>query len=618
MRLTLVIVALLAAAIPCSAQQPTSADFKLQTTLIDKYPQEHLLAIRVDTMNRLFVGAHESLFVYELKKGGGYEPRKIIYRFPADSWINDIEVRGDNLYVLTSNALYVFIDGVRKRSDLSPRKLVWGVPLAAMHRGFSTMAWGPEGDLYFALSGPAPFGQLAYWTFFHQPEGAKLPYRGIGGVFSCKPDGSDLRLVAEGLREPAGLTFDRDWNLFACDHFSKSNRFVHVTPHTRLTELASMNDDIGTPGPWYIDEPALPEALRNRLMYFMHGKYWCHRLQVDGSTFKPVDPITMPDGPGAVSVGCGGEIFALVSQSLIQRLTNADNPKTHAFEPYEATEATAERLWQELSSPSWQRRSRAHLEIMRRGGDLLKEANKRLFTTKEDDPALPHLIWLGAKSQQGSLHLLGLVEHTRAKVRTQAIRALAEFPEQLREEPIFTKAVIEKDTSIRFAAVAAYFHPKVPFDAAIHKAIERGPAIDADARLRQLAAQLLARKATLKQIENLCGSSDAALRQAGARVAGFRLTLMQSAPAGQLGEVPFLAKYADGQVDLRTRGRVGTFTLAAHWKADMHTVEQELLFKLLVRMLADDEVQVRVQAALFLTDLRDERCDAAVRKVLKQ
>jgi hypothetical protein len=625
----LAIIALLLATIHSIAQQPIAADFKLRSTLIDTYPKEHLLAIRVDTMSRLFVGARDSLFVYEPKKDGSYEPRKIIYRFPSSSWINDIEVHGDNLYVLTSNALYVFVDGVRKRSDLLPRKLIWGVPVGVPHRGFSKLAWGPEGDLYFALGGPAPFGMLAYWTFFSQPEGAKLPYRGVGGVFRCKPDGSDLRLVAEGLRNPAGLTFDREWNLFACDILDKSQRFVHVTPHARLTELVSLGDSVGTPGPWYVDEPALPQSLRNRLMFFSHGDYWCHVLTPTGATFKSDAPITMPDGPGAVSIGCGGEIFALVSQSEVRRLTNADDPKAHAFEPYEASEVGDARLWQELSSASWQRRSRAHLEITRRGGDLLKEANKRLNTAKVSDPALPHLIWLAAKSQQGSLHLLSMMQHAEPKMRLQAIRALTEFPEQLREEPIFTKALIDTppilplkrggEGGVRLAAVEAYFHPKVGFDAAIQKTIERGPAMDSDPRLHQLAALLLAQKGTQRQIEGLCASVDPALREAGVRIAGYRLTLPPRGPIAPhlpLGETPHLVTYADGEVDLRTRGRVGVYRAESHWKADMHTVEQELLFKLLVRMLNDDEKTVRVQAANFLVQLGDVRCDAAVKKVL--
>jgi len=618
MRLTLFSLIALILSTTYSNAQPTPADFKLQSTLIDKYPKEHLLAIRVDTMNRLFVGAHESLFVYEPKKDGGYEPRKILYRFPADSWINDIEVRGDNLYVLTSHALYVFVDGLRKRSDLSPRKLIWGVPVGAKQTGFGAMTWGPEGDLYFTLCGPGPFGKLVYWTFFTQPDDAKVPYRGIGGVFRCKPDGSDLRLVAEGLREQAGITFDREWNLFVSDTWG--GRFIHVTPYARVAELVSMGDDSGSPGPWYVDEPALPTQLRNRVMIFKRGGYWCHRMALEGSTFKPSESIKMPNGPGAVSIGCGGEIFALVSQSEVRKLTNADDPKAHAFEPYEATEISGVRLWQELSNASWQRRSRAHLEIGRRGGDLLKEANQRLSAAKPDDPALPHLIWLAAKSKQGSLHLIGLVQHGDSRIRLQAIRALSEFPEQLRDEPIFTRPLLDPIARIRLAAVAAYFHPKVSFDAAIQKAIERGPALDDDPRLRQLASLLLAQKATLKQIESLCGSVDPALRRLGAHMAGYRLTLPPSGPIAShlpLGDVPSKITYADGEVDLKTRGPIGVYWPSAHWKADMHTAEQELLFKLLARALVDDERVVRVQAAIPLSLLEDPRCAVELKKVLE-
>jgi hypothetical protein len=218
--------------------------------------------------------------------------------------------------------------------------------------------------------------------------------------------------------------------------------------------------------------------------------------------------------------------------------------------------------------------------------------------------------------------LLGLVQHPDAKVRIQAIRALAEFPEQLRDAPIFTKPILDLNTHVRFAAVLAFFSPKVSFDAAIHKAIERGPALEDDPRMRQLAGMLLAQKATLRQMEGLCNSVDPALRGVGVRMAGYRLTQPPSGPLAPqlpLSAVPHVMTYADDEkIDLSKRGRVGVFTQASHWKLDMHTVEQELLFKLLVRMLGDEEKTVRLQAALFLTDLRDERCDAAVRKVLAQ
>ena len=49
---------------------------------------------------RLFVGGREALFVYEPDERGGYRPRQLLYRFPPDSWINDVEVRGNDLYVM--------------------------------------------------------------------------------------------------------------------------------------------------------------------------------------------------------------------------------------------------------------------------------------------------------------------------------------------------------------------------------------------------------------------------------------------------------------------------------------------------------------------------------------
>jgi hypothetical protein len=604
--------------------QQSAPLIELKATDIDAYPQEHLLALRVDTMGRLFVGARNHLYVYEPKKEGGYEPRKLLYRFPpAHAWISDIEVRGDNLYVLTQTALYVFVDGVRKRGDLLPRKLIWGVPWSQHYQGFKALAWGPEGDLYFALGGPCPADRLAYWSFFTQPEGTRVPYRGVGGVFRCKPDGSELRVVAHGLRHPGGLAFDRHWNLFTTDRTDKAWRTWHVTPHARLDQLEPMFGDVGTVGPWYIDEPALPRAMREQLILVERGKYVGHTLKPRGASFEAVPTITMPDAAGAVSVDGGGRIFALVSQKHLRRLSNADDPKAHAFEPYEASEATPERLWQEMSTPSWQRRSRAHVELMRRGGDLLKEANKRLLGAKADDPALHHLIWLAARSGQGSLHLLSLIEHADPKVRVQTIRALSEFPEQLRDEPIFTKSLLDTDAQVRHAAVSAYFHPKVAFDRAVQQAIERGPACDKDPYLRQMAALLFAQKATLKQIEDLCGRQNAALRRAGVLAAGFRLTLPpQTAPAQhlKLGEISNGEKiaYADGEVKLREHGRVGLFTLAWHWKEDMHTVEQEALFKLLRKMLADEEEVVRAQAARFLALLDDPRAADEVKRVLNK
>ena len=78
--------------------------------------------------------------------------------------------------------------------------------------------------------------------------------------------------------------------------------------------------------------------------------------------------------------------------------TRADDSDDHPFEPYDVVAASPEKLWAELSNPSWERRLTAHTELLRRGGLLLAEAVDRLADVKRDDPALAHLPWLAGQS----------------------------------------------------------------------------------------------------------------------------------------------------------------------------------------------------------------------------
>ena len=134
-RLQLTVAIVLAASeLASSAESPKYrlVDPQLKVVHIDSSPTESFLSMRADATGRLFVGGREALFVYEpIKKGpnenvpneqgpGGYGPRQQLYRFPKDSWVYDIEIRGNDLYVLTLSALYLFPDGVTQRSDVGP------------------------------------------------------------------------------------------------------------------------------------------------------------------------------------------------------------------------------------------------------------------------------------------------------------------------------------------------------------------------------------------------------------------------------------------------------------------------------------------------------------------
>ena len=83
-------------------------------------------------------------------------------------------------------------------------------------------------------------------------------------------------------------------------------------------------------------------------------------------------------------------------------ITRADDPDGHPFEAYDVTTAPAEKLWAELSSPSWERRrAGAHVEILRRGGALLADAADRLAVVKADDPALCASGMAGSRGRVG-------------------------------------------------------------------------------------------------------------------------------------------------------------------------------------------------------------------------
>jgi len=59
-------------------------------------------------------------------------------------------------------------------------------------------------------------------------------------------------------------------------------------------------------------------------------------------------------------------------------------------------------------------------------------------------------------------------------------------------------------------------------------------------------------------------------------------------------------EYADGKVDLRAQGRIGTYKLAEHFAADKHADDVHSLFKVLRRMANDEDKAVRFEAARLL------------------
>ncbi len=644
------------------------AEAELKAVLIDSDPAESFLALELDSAGRLFAGAREALFVYEPATNGLYQPRHLIYRFPKDSWIYGIAIRGADLYVSTHTAVYVLEGAVIKRASVKPKRLLWGMPMLPYfeeHQGIHALAFGPEGDLYVSLGdnlvGYGDFKRAdhwGHWTFFHG-DGA-TPLTTAGAVIRISPDGRTFALLARGLRNCCGLAFDAHWNLFGDDNDHESlpneyvpGRLVHVTPHAyfswprgwliekqpwRGDLLDTLNSNLGRyvpTGQAYYDETFLPERFRNNLLVAEWGKGALFRypLQSSRATFTaaqvPLLSCTNNARPVGVAVGRGGRIFVSslvmagneaspVCRSEIVMITRADDPSNAPFSGYDETSVATKRLFSELQDASWHRRYRAHLELMRRGKRIQGEVLSRLKKAPAGSPFQSSLIWLAAACGERK-EVERLTVSTNDNARLNAIRALIQFGRPGEDCGLLEKSLRDPNPQIALAALIGVFDccptfPREPVFAL---------AANSDSFLRQTAVQLLAERATLGELQQLSESARPALRLAGVLALGFRLTVPRATNALPA-EFPLNVKgfnarvqYVEGLEDLTTRGRLGVFTIADAWARGMRTQEADTIFALLQRRLNDADERVAKQAAFFLRLLKDERADAKASAILR-
>ena len=637
------------------------ADSELKVVPIDSDPKESFLSLQLDSAGRLFAGGREALFVYEPDPKGLYRPRQLLYRFPPNSWIYDIAIRGPDLYVATHTAVYLIEGAATQRTGLQPKRLLWGFPPLAYweeHQGLHGLVLGPDGDLYVSfgdnLIGYGDFKRAdhwGHWTFFHGQQ--STPFTGVGGVVRLAPDGGKLAVVARGFRNPCGLAFDADWSLFTNDNDHESipqeyvpGRLLYVTPLAdfgwprgwliekhpwRADLLDTLNPNLGRyvpTGQSYYNDTYLPEKYRHNLLVAEWGNAVVPRypLRSSGASFKAEETRFLAGHntarPVGVAVGRGGRIFVTslymagnepspVSKSDIIMITRANDTADAPFEPYEETTAGVRKLFTELANPSWQRRYRAHIELMRRGGKIGK-------IDLRNTSSLNHSIWLAAAGGQTD-RISKLAAASEDNTRLQTIRALSRFGQSAADYDIFNKALVDKNPQVAHAALVGLHlrFDRFPLDSV------RALACSEDTYLRQAACQLLAAKASLDQLQTLAEASAAKERLACVVALGMRLTVppaTQPVPADcPLDASTFSpkAQYADKVEDLRQYGRIGAFTFASYWAKKTKTADEQRMFDLLMRRLNDANEQVAKQAAFYLRLLADPRTDVTAAKLLK-
>jgi glucose/arabinose dehydrogenase len=109
--------------------------------------------------------------------------------------------QGGTLYVSTQGSLHRLV--VRGKRVTSRRAIVTGLPFGRHQQ--DTVAVGPDGRLYVGSGSTC--------------DACRERDRRSGAVLSVKTDGSDLRIVARGLRNPFGLAFQPGTNrLYVSDN----------------------------------------------------------------------------------------------------------------------------------------------------------------------------------------------------------------------------------------------------------------------------------------------------------------------------------------------------------------------------------------------------------------
>jgi len=309
---------------------------------------------------------------------------------------------------------------------------------------------GPDGRIYFSI------GDRGYNV--KTDDGQRLKDDidvGRGAVFRCEPDGSNLEVVHEGLRNPQELAFDKYGNLFSVDNNSDAgdkSRLVYVVDGGDsgwTMPFQSMTGDFYNPrgawqeeNLWKADAPKQPAWIVPPIDHITSGPsgftYYpgtgfssefdnrffisdfkggtasisgvrSFRVKQDGARFQMVDKTTTIRGVLTTDVGFGynGKMYVTdwirgwngTGNGRIYALHDPENVDNSNVKEVEKLfrkgfgHRSTEKLKQLLSHPDRRVRLRAQLELARRTEDGLPMLRDTALSSDRDLIPRLHGIW---------------------------------------------------------------------------------------------------------------------------------------------------------------------------------------------------------------------------------